>query len=188
MIFHYTPESSGHYYNLPLIEALADFLRRNSGPRVLEILMSPPDGGRYTNGEAGGAIYDLLAYCMRQHDPFRNFTKQQFVDRFKSQIRLVWPAITGQAGPVRTWAVNNAVMATHAKFWMLDNRLYYVGSENFYPIVAISHATYVEGGLQDFGVISEAEPGFEDVIVGQYHGLAMQYGFPREPKLEDFTF
>jgi len=188
MIFHHTPESGGHYYNLPLIDALAEFLRRNSGSRVLEILMSPPDGGRYTNGEAGGAIFDLLAYRMRAHDPFRNFTKQQFVERFKSQIRLVWPAITGPGGPVRFWGVNNAAMATHAKFWMLDSRLYYVGSENFYPIVATSGSLYVEGGLQEFGVIAEVENNFQDVIVGQYHGLAMQYGFPREPELGDFTF
>lgn len=189
MIFHYTPENSGHYFNLPLIEALAEFLRRNDAPRVLEILMSSPRGGRYTNDEAEGAIFDLLAHCMRAHDPFRNFTKQQFVDRFASQIRLVWPAITGPTGVEQCWNLTGPTMATHAKFWMLDNRLFYVGSENFYPIVAIagSPPTYVEGGLQDFGVIAEASDGIRDMIVGEYHGLAMKNGFHRKPHLKDFT-
>jgi hypothetical protein len=46
-------------------------------------------------------------------------------------------------GPDETWPENRAI-AVHAKFWMIDDRAFYVGSDNLYP-----------ANLQEFGYVLE---------------------------------
>ena len=46
-------------------------------------------------------------------------------------------------GPYAVWP-NNRLIAVHAKFWMVDDRVFYIGSENFYP-----------SNLEEFGYIVE---------------------------------
>jgi phosphatidylserine/phosphatidylglycerophosphate/cardiolipin synthase-like enzyme len=191
MIFYWMDDKfKAHYYNLTLIDALAEFLMRNDRESVLDIMMSPPDGGSYSNGEAPGAIFDLLAYRMRPYPPYRYYSKQDFVISFNNKVRLIWPAITNLSSgeAVRFWGVNNKPMATHAKFWMLDNRLFYVGSENFYASIASWAGGIITGGLQEFGVITEADETVAKMVFEQYFGLAMKYGFRRKCEIGDLLF
>jgi hypothetical protein len=44
-------------------------------------------------------------------------------------------------GPEAKWP-NGAPIANHAKFWMVDDRTFYIGSDNLYPV-----------NLQEFGYI-----------------------------------
>jgi phosphatidylserine/phosphatidylglycerophosphate/cardiolipin synthase-like enzyme len=46
-------------------------------------------------------------------------------------------------GPDEAWPGNRAI-AVHAKFWMVDDRAFYIGSENLYP-----------ANLQEFGYVVE---------------------------------
>ena len=46
-------------------------------------------------------------------------------------------------GPDASWP-NNRPIGTHAKFWMVDERAFYIGSENLYPVE-----------LQEFGYVIE---------------------------------
>ncbi|APR77024.1 Hypothetical protein A7982_02371 [Minicystis rosea] len=188
-IYHRAPNGSGFEYNLSLVDALATFLVRNhEKKRVLEILMSPPDGGRYSNGEADAGILDVVAYRMKTHDRFRNATKEELVAQLNKQVWLNWPAITGSSGPIRIWTANGKAMANHSKFWMVDERIFYVGSENMYPTVATEGLVYAEGGLQEFGIIAEADDSVRDLLVNQYHALAMDHGFRRTIKVGDLSF
>lgn len=44
-------------------------------------------------------------------------------------------------GPDDTWA-GDKLIGNHAKFWMVDDHVFYIGSDNFYPV-----------NLQEFGYI-----------------------------------
>jgi hypothetical protein len=125
---------------------------------------------------------------MSLEERFRNLTKEQLVAQVNKQVWLCWPAITGKNGAVRHWSHNGKPMVNHSKFWMLNERLLYVGSENMYPSVASRSGITAEGGLQEFGIIVEADDAVRDLIVGQYHALAMKYGHRRPLALEDLTF
>ncbi|MBS1912752.1 MAG: hypothetical protein JST22_12260 [Bacteroidetes bacterium] len=193
MVIYHKNATAGtwHAFNFDIMNSLADFLQanRNSEKFVLEILMSPPDKGAYSNGESEVAILDILAYLLSLRDTFRNLTRQQLVDLMNRLVKLCWPAITSNAGvPARYWSGSGKPMYTHAKFWMLDEKLFYVGSENMYPNLASSGAINAVGGLQEFGVIVEADETVRDLITGQYHALGMKYGYRRSLDVADLTF
>ncbi len=180
-----------HAFNVEIMQSLADFLAANKDRQTfaLEILMSPPDPGSYTNEESEAAVLDILAYLLSKKEHFRDMTKPQLVEVMNRLVKLCWPAVTDNAGkPVRYWAAFGKAMYTHAKFWMLDEKLFYVGSENMYPSLASRGPINPVGGLQEFGVIVEADQAARDLVVEGYHALAIKYSYRRSLAVEDLTF
>lgn len=45
---------------------------------------------------------------------------------------------------------NGKLFANHAKFWMIDERVFYVGSHNWYPLM---NTPVLKGSLQEYGLI-----------------------------------
>ena len=55
-------------------------------------------------------------------------------------------------GPDKKWPDGKAI-ANHAKFWMVDERAFYIGSDNMYPV-----------NLQEFGYIVDDTKAAREVI------------------------
>ncbi len=55
-------------------------------------------------------------------------------------------------GPDAKWPDGQPI-ATHAKFWMVDSRVFYIGSDNMYPV-----------NLQEFGYIVDDRQAAQQVI------------------------
>jgi phosphatidylserine/phosphatidylglycerophosphate/cardiolipin synthase-like enzyme len=68
-------------------------------------------------------------------------------------------------GPDATWP-NNVPIGSHAKFWMVDDRAFYIGSDNIYPV-----------DLQEFGFIVEAKAAVADVL-GEYWEPVWRWSSP----------
>lgn len=58
-------------------------------------------------------------------------------------------------GPDRTWPGNKTI-ANHAKLWLVDDRVFYLGSDNMYPV-----------NLQEFGYIV-ADPSAAETLIDTY--------------------
>jgi hypothetical protein len=55
-------------------------------------------------------------------------------------------------GPDSTWP-GGKTFANHSKFWMVDDRAFYIGSDNFYPV-----------DLQEFGYIIDDHRAAADLL------------------------
>ena len=55
-------------------------------------------------------------------------------------------------GPDKRWP-DGAPLATHTKFWMVDGRVFYIGSDNMYPV-----------NLQEFGYIVDDRKAAQEVV------------------------
>ena len=55
-------------------------------------------------------------------------------------------------GPDATWP-GGKTFANHAKLWMVDDRVFYVGSDNFYPV-----------NLQEFGYIVDDQKAAAELL------------------------
>lgn len=62
-------------------------------------------------------------------------------------------------GPDDKWP-NGAAIGTHAKFWMVDDRTYYIGSDNLYPV-----------NLQEFGYVLDDRKAAKELIDGYWAPL-----------------
>jgi hypothetical protein len=153
--------------------------------------MSPLDGGAYTNGEPEGAIFDIVAF--RLNSRFGTKPKPEWVNLLNQHVSLKFPAfrypdLTGTV--YRRWtATPRPAMANHAKFWMLDSKLFYVGSENLYPTTGYELATgAVNASLQEFGIIAEADQAASDMVINEYFKPMHDFGVRREARENDLLW
>jgi phosphatidylserine/phosphatidylglycerophosphate/cardiolipin synthase-like enzyme len=117
---------------------IADLMARKGGDVYL-ILSNPGAAGpvgNYSNG------VPIEAVGQKIHDAVRASTgmADQELSALLCQHLHLAPL---RFGPDATWPDGQPI-GTHAKFWMVDERVFYIGSENLYPTA-----------LQEFGYIVE---------------------------------
>jgi phosphatidylserine/phosphatidylglycerophosphate/cardiolipin synthase-like enzyme len=121
-----------------VLDTIADLMTKWDG-NVYLILSNPGAAGpigTYSNGvsleSVAQKVKDVVAQRSGLTDPALSVL---LCDRFHlAPLRF---------GPDATWPDGKPI-GTHAKFWMIDDRAFYVGSENIYPT-----------DLQEFGFIVE---------------------------------
>lgn len=119
------------------LERWADFMLSNRGD-VYIVLSNPGAQGRSKSEYSTGVPLDVVADKMLQVTQSRSaLPKQVLIDMLCAHFHLA-PL---RFGPDATWPGKNP-MGNHAKFWMVDGRYFYIGSDNLYPV-----------DLQEFGYI-----------------------------------
>ncbi|HKH44514.1 MAG TPA: hypothetical protein VKM72_07615 [Thermoanaerobaculia bacterium] len=94
-----------------------------------------PNGAKYTAGVPLTGTADRIKSDVARQPGAP--TGKELIDLLCSNLHLT----TLRFGPSDQWP-NGFKFANHSKFWMVDDRLFYVGSENLYP-----------SDLQEYGVI-----------------------------------
>jgi phosphatidylserine/phosphatidylglycerophosphate/cardiolipin synthase-like enzyme len=119
--------------------------------------------------ERGGDVYLILSN-LGAAGPVGSYSNGVPIEAVGQKIRDVARTRTGMAepalssllcrhlhlaplrfGPDASWP-NGRPIGTHAKFWMVDDRAFYIGSENLYPTI-----------LQEFGYIVEDRRAADEV-------------------------
>jgi phosphatidylserine/phosphatidylglycerophosphate/cardiolipin synthase-like enzyme len=122
------------------LERLADFLLNDRGD--LHIVLSSPDsvgdsGSSYGNGVSLETVGRKLRQVARDRSSMPDAALDALLCR-RLHLALF------RFGPDASWP-DRKHFANHAKFWMVDERLFYVGSDNLYPV-----------DLQEFGYIVDS--------------------------------
>ncbi|HEY0380539.1 MAG TPA: phospholipase D-like domain-containing protein [Pyrinomonadaceae bacterium] len=183
---HHLYFCEGRYFIGPLIDGFAAFLLRDD-TEELQMVTSPPFGAAdYSRGVYAGMIYHLIGYRMRAKNP--NLTKETIVKILNDKLKIKYVSFRNNNNPADpfddTWA-NGVKKANHAKFWMLDDELFYVGSENLYPNtgfrLGVGVGPDINSSQQDFGVIAGADARTRDTMLNGYYTLAFTYSRPAPP-------
>ncbi len=172
---------SNFFFILPLIDSLAKLLAK-SDSTVLELVMSPPEkrGRGYTNRISFESVFNVIGQRMwLRSEP--KLTKQRILEKLNSQFFL--KTISFDNDRVN-WPSGDPKY-NHAKFWMVDQDVFYVGSENLYPSTA---PALPPGNLQEFGVIAQVTPETEKLILDGYFSPLLTYGKRTLAKLADLTW
>ena len=168
----------GSWFIQPLIDNFAEFLHKNTNA-TLEIILSAPTGGAhgYGHGVALRTILNLLSQRMNaqfrtsKHDALKILNDRVFLKTLAfSEGREAWR--------------DGKKKDNHAKFWILDDKICYVGSDNCYPYVK----PIGQAALQEFGVIGEFPPSVRDMVMAGYYNHASQHGVRTDAKLSDLTW
>ncbi|MFO1060035.1 MAG: hypothetical protein U1E53_24090 [Dongiaceae bacterium] len=118
------------------LDRLADLLR--SGGDVYIVLSNLGAEGRskssYSNGVPLEAVADRIAEAVARRGGPTGAAATALLCRHLHLAPF-------RFGPDATWPGNQAI-ANHGKFWMVDDRAFYIGSDNMYPV-----------DLQEFGYI-----------------------------------
>ncbi len=119
------------------LERLADFLLRDRGD--LHIVLSNfgavgNSKSSYSNGVSPEAVAAKIRQVARQRTPMPDAALDALLCR---RLHLA----TLRFGPDDAWP-DRKPFGSHVKFWMVDDRLFYIGSDNLYPV-----------DLQEFGYI-----------------------------------
>jgi phosphatidylserine/phosphatidylglycerophosphate/cardiolipin synthase-like enzyme len=121
-----------------VLERLSDLITSGGGDVyiVLSNLGAAGAIGHYSYGVALETVASRLMQVAqrRSHHSHRVLVKELCQHFHLAPLRF---------GPDATWPGNKPI-AVHTKFWMVDDRLFYIGSENLYPAT-----------LQEFGYVVE---------------------------------
>jgi hypothetical protein len=123
------------------LDRLADLLRR--GGDVYIVLSNLGAEGRskssYSNGVPLAAVAQRIADAVARRGGPSGATATALLCRHLHLAPF-------RFGPDATWPGNQPI-ANHGKFWMVDDRVFYIGSDNMYPV-----------DLQEFGYILDDRP------------------------------
>jgi phosphatidylserine/phosphatidylglycerophosphate/cardiolipin synthase-like enzyme len=141
------------------IDRLIDFLRRRDGD-IYIVLSNFGATGNSGSSYSNDVPLQALARHLRQ-ELERRFEARD--PKFRYEIRKGPDPVNEilcervhlapyRFGPDQTWPGGKPI-GNHAKFWMVDERAFYIGSDNMYPI-----------NLQEFGYIVDDRQAAQDVI------------------------
>ena len=118
-------------------QAWAQFMLAGRGD-VFLVLSSPGATGlsksAYSNGVSLEAVADKM---FKTAQASSSLPRSELIDLLCRHFHLA----SFRFGPDSTWPGNHPI-GNHGKFWMVDDRYFYVGSDNLYPV-----------DLQEFGYI-----------------------------------
>jgi phosphatidylserine/phosphatidylglycerophosphate/cardiolipin synthase-like enzyme len=140
-----------NYWSADVVAALADVLTDPARRVEVRLALSEPGaktaaGGPYSFGTT---LADIVAEMRRV-----------IGDRPPTGRMRIAPLRSSPRGD--RWAVEGGELKiiNHAKFWMVDDRAFHVGSDNLYP-----------HNLQEFGYVIESEPLAREVLAGYWEPL-----------------
>ncbi len=130
------------------LDRLLDFIERRDG-QVYIVLSNPgalgDSGSTYDNGVGLAAfarhLRGLLQKRVDKRDPKERYEVRRGPDPINALLCSHVHLAPLRFGPDATWP-GGKTFANHAKLWMVDDRVFYVGSDNMYPV-----------NLQEFGYI-----------------------------------
>ncbi|HTR87672.1 MAG TPA: hypothetical protein VMI56_24540 [Reyranella sp.] len=130
------------------IDRLVDFLRRKEGD--IYIVLSNYDavgnsGSIYSNGvtlaQLALHLRDAVQERIYRRDPLKRYEGRGGPDPTNALLCSRVHLAPLRFGPDSEWP-SGRPFANHAKFWMIDERAFYIGSDNMYPV-----------NLQEYGYI-----------------------------------
>jgi phosphatidylserine/phosphatidylglycerophosphate/cardiolipin synthase-like enzyme len=141
------------------IDRLVDFLRRRDGD-IYIVLSNLGAVGRSGISYSNDVSLQTLAHHLREAVQ-RRFEARD--PKWRYQIRTGPDPVNAllcervhlapfRFGPDDRWPDRHPI-GTHAKFWMVDGRVFYIGSDNMYPV-----------NLQEFGYIVDDAKAAQEVI------------------------
>ncbi len=130
------------------LERLIDFIEQRDGD-VYIVLSNPGatgnSGSTYSNGVALATLARHLKNLVQKRIDARDPTERYEVRKGPDPINAMLCSHIHLAplrfGPDASWP-GRVPIANHAKLWMVDDRAFYIGSDNLYPV-----------NLQEFGFI-----------------------------------
>jgi phosphatidylserine/phosphatidylglycerophosphate/cardiolipin synthase-like enzyme len=134
------------------IERLIDFIDQRHG-HVFIVLSNlgaaGNSGSSYSNG------ISLAAFARHLQEVARQRTGHAMEEQLCRNLHLA-PL---RFGPDAKWPHDRPI-ANHAKLWMVDRRVFYVGSDNFYPV-----------NLQEFGYIVDDRKAAAELVTSYWQPL-----------------
>jgi phosphatidylserine/phosphatidylglycerophosphate/cardiolipin synthase-like enzyme len=130
------------------LERLVTFLMRGEGD-VYIVLSNEgsyaPDGGNYSNGVPLTALAhrlrEMVVGRLEAKDPQSRYAIRLGPDPANAILCDHVHLAPLRFGPDATWP-DHGTFASHMKFWLIDDRAFYIGSDNMYPV-----------NLQEYGYI-----------------------------------
>jgi len=130
------------------LDRLLDFIERRDG-QVYIVLSNPgalgDSGSTYFNGVSLMAfarhLRDLMQKRVDKRDPLGRYEVRRGPDPINALLCSHVHLAPLRFGPDATWP-DGKTFGNHAKLWMVDDRVFYIGSDNLYPV-----------NLQEFGYI-----------------------------------
>lgn len=130
------------------LERLVTFLMRGEGD-VYIVLSNDgsrgPDGGSYFNGvplaTLARHLREMVQGRLEAKDPHLRYAIRTGPDPANALLCEHVHLAPFRFGPDDKWP-DHATFAVHTKFWMIDDRAFYIGSDNMYPV-----------NLQEYGYI-----------------------------------
>jgi phosphatidylserine/phosphatidylglycerophosphate/cardiolipin synthase-like enzyme len=141
------------------IERLLDFIEQRDG-HVYIVLSNPGSigngGSPYDNGVTLLELARHLRGVMMRRQDARDWRARYAIRKEPDAINALLCSHIHLAplrfGPDPSWPGGKAI-ANHAKFWMVDDRAFYIGSDNMYPV-----------NLQEFGYILDDHKAAAEVL------------------------
>ena len=148
------------------LDRLLDFIERRDG-QVYIVLSNPgalgDSGSTYDNGVSLAAFARHLRGLMQKRVDKRDPKERYEVRRGPDPINALLCSHVHLAplrfGPDATWP-GGKTFANHAKLWMIDDRVFYVGSDNMYPV-----------NLQEFGYIVDDQKAAVELLDAYWTSL-----------------
>jgi phosphatidylserine/phosphatidylglycerophosphate/cardiolipin synthase-like enzyme len=166
------------YFSWPLIDALSELMIRD-GTR-LDVIVSNPEAkaeggqggsGGYSTGSPPWAFAKAIAQVMSQ----KNKEPLQInLERLDNRLHFGTIGIGNSTG-LSKWP-DGTPIGNHSKFWMVDDDLFYVGSQNAYPWTGADFGfiRLIDGYLQEFGVIVESKAAGA-MMLNEFFNLELRY-------------
>lgn len=130
------------------LQRLADFLLSETGDLYI-VLSDPSAVGNSGSSYGNGVSLEAVARKIRQVVRARTAMPDTRLDDLLCQRLHLAPF---RFGPDSTWPDKRPI-GTHTKFWMVDDRIAYIGSDNFYPV-----------DLQEFGYIIDSRTAAGEIL------------------------
>jgi phosphatidylserine/phosphatidylglycerophosphate/cardiolipin synthase-like enzyme len=134
------------------LERLVAFLMRDEGDVYIVLSndgSSGPEGGSYSNGVALATLARHLRSMVQDRlearDPASRYAIRFGPDPANALLCEHVHLAPFRFGPDEKWP-DHATFAVHTKFWMIDDRAFYIGSDNMYPVNLQEYGYIVDDG------------------------------------------
>jgi len=141
------------------LDRLIDFLETQKG-EVYIVLSNPGATGNGGNTYYTDVSMEMLARHLRElvqkrfeaRDPTLRYAIRRGPDPVNALLCSRVHLASLRFGPDASWPSGKTI-ANHSKFWMVDDRAFYIGSDNMYPV-----------NLQEFGYIVDDRKAAADIL------------------------
>jgi hypothetical protein len=111
-------------------------------------------------------------------------SKKDCLSKFSTKLTLGNVSFSGGRN---RWPNGNNPIRNHAKFWILDGKLLYIGSGNLYPYVKALFG-HRPGYHPEFGILADLPQTAVQMIVNGYYGSLVRFSQRARAELGDMTW